>query len=157
MAKRFIRRCTMAGYHNYSMSNNAVMAYQTGEMPKSKWTKTAIINALIESDAPSDFIKLAKTYSVNALREALLYQSSWHHTSKHYNKTNFYSVEEVYEDNVADFIDKLKKIPLYEGFFIILSFLLTYIVFSKSLSEFNFNVISSPTLYFTLSVLITVP
>lgn len=29
----------MAGYHNYSMSNNAVDAYQDGLMPISKWTK----------------------------------------------------------------------------------------------------------------------
>lgn len=27
----------MAGYHNYSMSNNAIEAYHTGEKPISKW------------------------------------------------------------------------------------------------------------------------
>ena len=36
----------MAGYDNYSMSNNAVAAYQTGEKPKSKWTKKDIMEEL---------------------------------------------------------------------------------------------------------------
>lgn len=40
----------MAGYHNYSMSNNAVQAYNTGEKPLSKWTKAVIIEALLEQD-----------------------------------------------------------------------------------------------------------
>lgn len=29
----------MAGYSGYSMSNNAVDAYESGEKPRSKWTK----------------------------------------------------------------------------------------------------------------------
>lgn len=33
----------MAGYHGFSMSNNAVEAYKNGEMPLSKWTKKAIL------------------------------------------------------------------------------------------------------------------
>ncbi len=33
----------MAGYDGYRMSNNAVQAYEDGEMLMSKWTKTAII------------------------------------------------------------------------------------------------------------------
>lgn len=35
----------MAGYHGYSMSNNAVSAYADGEMPLSKWTKAEILDA----------------------------------------------------------------------------------------------------------------
>lgn len=33
----------MAGYYGYSMSNNAVEAYENGEMPISKWTKKEIV------------------------------------------------------------------------------------------------------------------
>lgn len=36
----------MAGYSGYSMSNNAVDAYESGEKPRSKWTKAAILNAI---------------------------------------------------------------------------------------------------------------
>jgi len=34
----------MAGYKGYSMSNNAVDAYNNGEKPKSKWTKEEIVS-----------------------------------------------------------------------------------------------------------------
>lgn len=36
----------MAGYYNYSMSNNAKDAYSSGEMPYSKWTKSEMLNRL---------------------------------------------------------------------------------------------------------------
>lgn len=36
----------MAGYNGYSMSNNAVAAYQNGEKPLSKWTKKEILNQI---------------------------------------------------------------------------------------------------------------
>lgn len=36
----------MAGYNGFSMSNNAVAAYESGEKPISKWTKTDIIEAI---------------------------------------------------------------------------------------------------------------
>lgn len=32
----------MAGYNGFSMSNNAVAAYEDGEKPLSKWTKADI-------------------------------------------------------------------------------------------------------------------
>lgn len=80
------------GYHGYSMSNNAVDAYDNGEMPLSKWTKTAILNELVELDADSEIIELAKKMTVKQLKDIFLYKSSWHHTSKMYNRTDFYSV-----------------------------------------------------------------
>lgn len=36
----------MAGYDGYSMSNNAREAYEYGYMPKSKWTKATMIEAI---------------------------------------------------------------------------------------------------------------
>ena len=36
----------MAGYAGYSMSNNAVDAYNEGEMPLSKWTKKKFLELL---------------------------------------------------------------------------------------------------------------
>ena len=41
------------GYHGYSMSNNAKEAYENGEMPLSKWTKTAIIDAIANIRTPN--------------------------------------------------------------------------------------------------------
>ena len=43
LSKRKWRDKTMAGYYGYSMSNNAVSAYEEGEMPLSKWTKQGVI------------------------------------------------------------------------------------------------------------------
>lgn len=98
----------MAGYHNYSMSNNAVQAYNSGEKPLSKWTKAAIIEALQEQEAPAAFIQAIKKQPSAALKEELLYRSSWHHTSSRYNKTDFYSVEYVDNDNASDFLQKIE-------------------------------------------------
>lgn len=84
----------MAGYDNYSMSNNAVEAYQTGEKPKSKWTKKEIIEELRDQseDLKVDINTLEKL-PVSTLREIALVQSSWHHTSSHFNRTDFYMVD----------------------------------------------------------------
>lgn len=69
----------MAGYFNYSMSNNAVAAYAAGEMPASKAAKVWGFK------------------SAKALRKCLS-PSSWHHTSKFYNTTDFFDVESAYRD-----------------------------------------------------------
>lgn len=39
----------MAGYKGWSMSNNAVAAYENGEMPISKWSKKEIIKRIEEA------------------------------------------------------------------------------------------------------------
>ena len=36
----------MAGYNGYSMSNNAVSAYDNGEKPLSKWRKSDILEEI---------------------------------------------------------------------------------------------------------------
>ena len=84
----------MAGYDNYSMSNNAVAAYETGEKPKSKWTKKEIIEELRDQseDLKVD-IKALEKLPVSTLREIALVQSSWHHTSSYFNRTDFYMVD----------------------------------------------------------------
>ena len=40
----------MAGYNGWSMSNNAVAAYEDGEKPLSKWTKADIFDAIKEQE-----------------------------------------------------------------------------------------------------------
>jgi len=62
----------MAGYSGYSMSNNAVAAYEDGLVPASK--------------IPGIPAALVKSYC---------YPSEWHHTSCQFNKTNFYNVDKV--------------------------------------------------------------
>ena len=87
----------MAGYKGYSMSNNAVEAYESGEKPMSKWTREAIIGEIEAMTGESEeAVKTAlKPYTAAELRNRLLGYSSWHHTSCRYNRTNFYVVEDL--------------------------------------------------------------
>lgn len=83
----------MAGYNSYSMSNNAVAAYAAGEMPLSKWSKSALLAMC--GDRAGELSRL----TVAELRRELLFKSSWHHTSNHYNKTDFYNFDmDAFED-----------------------------------------------------------
>ena len=80
------------GYSGYSMSNNAVAAYEDGEMPLSKWSKSAILEAVQKLDPAK--AKLLEGVKLSALKKNVLYNSSWHHTSSMYNKTEFYAIDE---------------------------------------------------------------
>jgi len=60
----------MAGYAGYSMSNNAVDAYDRGLAPLSKVARPKGVT----TTAVAAFVPAAE----------------WHHTSKRYNKTKFY-------------------------------------------------------------------
>ena len=90
----------MGGYAGYSMSNNAVAAYEGGERPLSKWTKKAILARIVEliaeSEENGDIVEIdfdfIKALPLKSLKEFILYESSWHHTSKMYNRTGFYDV-----------------------------------------------------------------
>ena len=87
----------MSGYKGYSMSNNAVAAYEEGKKPLSKWSKSEILNSLCVSDEEK---KKLKKYCLTTLRQYFLKFSEWHHTSNHFNCTDFY---EVIEPNPIDY------------------------------------------------------
>lgn len=88
----------MAGYMGFSMSINAYNAYCNGEKPKSKWTKQEMLDCIEEIDA--NVATLARRLTTQELRYYCLKRTSWHHTSKYFNATDFYSINE-------DFIEKL--------------------------------------------------
>ena len=105
----------MAGYAGFSMSNNAVMAYEDGEKPKSKWTKREIIEEIkrqLEDKETELNVSLSdiEKMPVEALRELALYESSWHHTSSYYNETSFYSVDasEITESDLENWSPRKK-------------------------------------------------
>ena len=83
----------MAGYKGWAMSNNAVAAYENGKKPLSKWTKAAILDAIRKQEIELKCSKeKLRKLPVEVLKETCLIYSSWHHTSSHYNKTDFYSL-----------------------------------------------------------------
>jgi hypothetical protein len=88
----------MAGYYGYSMSNNAISAYENGERPLSKWTKADILEEIELAIKKEDLtlncsMEKLKKIPVKLLKDLCLSYSSWHHTSNHYNKTDFYSLD----------------------------------------------------------------
>ncbi|MCR5041142.1 MAG: hypothetical protein K6C36_03440 [Clostridia bacterium] len=86
------------GYRGYSMSNNAIAAYESGEKPLSKWTKGEIletIERLIRAGEVTMSVSvedLAKLKAVQ-LKDVTLRRSSWHHTSMMFNHTDFYEID----------------------------------------------------------------
>lgn len=73
----------MAGYAGYSMSNNAVAAYEEGMKPISKIKK---------ADLPDGMTVKFFKFLVS---KGLITASEWHHTSKHYNRTEFFDPTEI--------------------------------------------------------------
>ena len=91
-----------SGYSGWSMSNRAVAAYENGEMPKSKWTKKAMIAALKDSlywSDDSDEPWAVWDASIEKMKKDEIFElffeyKSWHHCSKFCNEVDFYGVDE---------------------------------------------------------------
>lgn len=111
----------MAGYYGYSMSNNAVYAYENYEMPKSKWNKKMIFEAIEFERRPiggawfeisDEVINELKKLPLKLLKIYILEYKGWHHTSKFYNETEFYGIN---LNNLEELtVEKIRKIPEYE-------------------------------------------
>ena len=79
------------------MSERAVEAYESGEMPMSRWKKDDILDAIEEAvedeelNLRCNYEKLKKAPE-QVLRDVCLERTSCHHTGKFYNMTEFYSL-----------------------------------------------------------------
>ena len=85
------------GYVGSSMSTRAQAAYEAGEMPKSKWTKAVIVNAIKSFCDDDDRVydpSIEKMKKAD-LQDAFISWKSWHHTSRYANMTNFYGINEA--------------------------------------------------------------
>ena len=83
----------MAGYYGKSMSNSAIKAYNEGKKPWSKWSSKKELTDLIEAAYAKgnynfDCKKLLKL-PLPALKDMVLVETEWHHTSYKYNRTPF--------------------------------------------------------------------
>jgi DNA-directed RNA polymerase specialized sigma subunit len=97
-----------SGYSGYSMSNRAVRAYENGEKPLSKWTKTEIISRITEIDKEKG--RAFSKVKLSVLKDTVLRYSSWHHTSNRCNRTDFYEISEsTIEQMTIEDIHKLAK------------------------------------------------
>ncbi|QOR47567.1 hypothetical protein INS90_10030 [Trueperella pecoris] len=77
----------MAGYNwDAGKSNNTVFAETNGLLPKSKITTAWLAEAGVKESAT--FIKWL-------IAKHCIAHDEWHHTSKRFNRTNFYSRESI--------------------------------------------------------------
>lgn len=93
----------MAGYYQNRMSNNAVAAYSNDEMPKTKWTKSAIIEQIELFACANDIDITDITFNkltLKELQQEFLSSAGWHHTGSFYNATSFYKIN---EDRILNF------------------------------------------------------
>ena len=86
-----------SGYVGSSMSVRAACAYSNGEMPKSKWTKRRMLDAISDY---CDTFGMVMDDSVRKMRKDELFEEffewkEWHHTGKYANRTDFYGLDEV--------------------------------------------------------------
>lgn len=94
------------GYINQSMSVRAAQAYEAGYKPLSKWTKTDIINNVIESGVWSE--DELKKYPKKVLADMFLEYQGWHHTSKMFNQTCFFGINlNAAEEHDVEALDQL--------------------------------------------------
>lgn len=89
----FIRVIKSAGYYGYSKSNNAVDAESEGRFPLTKAVSIVSKNLGITKEQAKWLLEY-------------IGPSEWHHTSSHYNKTNYYdtNLESIFE-TIADKLD----------------------------------------------------
>lgn len=98
------------------MSERAAAAYDMGEKPFSKWTKGEIIERLqklIDSgdleSTPED-MKRIQRLSSKTVKYAFLKKSSWHHTGKYYNETDFYDIVDDFSKINLDDLDQIDRL-----------------------------------------------
>jgi len=84
------------GYSGCSMSLRAREAYMSGEMPKSKWTKQAMLDAIKDccKEFGIEFDRTRMRYDKATLFAKFFEWKSWHHTGKYANVTDFYGLNE---------------------------------------------------------------
>ena len=84
-----------AGYDGQSMSIRAREAYAAGEMPRSRWTRKAMLVAINAWCEDNDRVVVDGLDGLR--RDELLSRffrcTSWHHTGKYASATDFYGVD----------------------------------------------------------------
>lgn len=98
-------RYNQSGYVGTRMSVRAMEAYDDGEMPKSRWTKKLMLDAIEDY---CDAYDLPYDGSAASMKKAEIFDEffewkSWHHTGKFANVTDFYGLnEDAIEERYGD-------------------------------------------------------
>ena len=103
------------GYIGQRMSERAEEAYEMGEKPFSKWTKSEIIERLQklidsgELESSEEDMKRIKRLTARVVKIAFLKKSSWHHTGKYYNETDFYDIVDDFSKINLDDLEQMDR------------------------------------------------
>ena len=103
------------GYIGQRMSERAAAAYDMGEKPFSEWTKSDIIERLqklIDSgdlECSEEDMKRIKRLTSKTVKYAFLQKTSWHHTGKYYNETDFYDVVDDFSKINLDDLEQIDR------------------------------------------------
>jgi hypothetical protein len=79
------------GYIGQSLSVRAQAERDNGGRPLSEWTKEDILEAIEEACGKEARLH-ATALSLSELRDKALNYAGWHHTSKYFNRTEFYEI-----------------------------------------------------------------
>ena len=88
------------GYCGRSTSRNSLIARKMGSRPISEWSKTRIMDGLDEIAATRR--SLFKKISLPVLQAYCLRRTGYHHTSKWFNKTDFYELNQEAISSLPD-------------------------------------------------------
>ena len=88
------------GYCGRSTSRNSLIAREMGAHPISEWSKSKIMDDLAEIDTTR--MSLFKKISLPVLQAYCLRRTGYHHTSKWFNKTDFYELNEEAISSLSD-------------------------------------------------------
>ena len=97
------------------MSERAAAAYDMGEKPFYKWTKSDIIELLKEAmdsgeyKATNEDIERIRKLKAETVKIGLLRKSSWHHTGKYYKETNFFDIVDFSKIDI-DFLEEMDEL-----------------------------------------------
>lgn len=103
------------GYIGQRMSDRAAAAYDMGEKPFSKWTKSEIIERLQnlidsgELESSEEDMRRIKRLTARVVKIAFLKKSSWHHTGKYYNETDFYDIVDDFSKICLDDLEQMDR------------------------------------------------
>lgn len=101
------------GYIGYSRSERSLEAISNYEVPLNSIKKDLIVSFLNEyrNDFSENEIEELKSISVSIFKYAakVVGPSSWHHTSKYYNKTDHYSLYSIAELILSDKVSLINK------------------------------------------------
>lgn len=96
-----------------NMSVNAVDAIKSGSRFISQWTKTGILDYMVQEGADTKIIQIAKELDIKWLKLLFLKSDEWHHVGKRYKKVDFYHVK-IFDAFDEEFFSEMRRAIIFQ-------------------------------------------